>query len=140
MDITRAINHALLNKMIADTELTDTMENSNIRVGIGVRSDDFPYIVYDVDISVAKDTPLVGTGKLEMHLWDKNPLTTRINEMRGKVIKLLDCIELTLSGGEAKGVRIFWDNSGKIADITEHIQHVVLLFTIKLIRSGDINY
>jgi len=140
MDITRAINHAILERLVSDIELIELLGNNNIRVDIGARSDEYPYIVFNVDISVGTGTPLVGTGRLEMHLWDKNPLTTRVNEIRGKIIKLLDCSKLMLSGGEAKGVRVFWDNSLKIPDSVEHIQHIVLLFSVKLIRSIDLNY
>jgi len=140
MDITRAINYAILDKLVKDSDLIELLGNNNIRVDIGARSDEYPYIVFNVDISVGVGTPLVGIGRLEMHLWDSNPLTTRVNEMRGRIVKLLDCSELILDGGEAKGIRIFWDNSLKVPDSVENIQHIVLLFSVKLIRSIDLNY
>jgi hypothetical protein len=140
MDITRAIHYAILDKLVKDTDLIELLGNDNIRVDIGARSDEYPYIVFNVDFSVGTDTPLVGTGRMEMHLWDENPLTTRVNEIRGEIVKLLDCSEIILNGGEAKGVRIFWDNSLKVPDSVEHIQHIVLLFSVKLIRSIDLNY
>lgn len=140
MDITRAVNHAILEILVSDSDLIELLGNDNIRVDIAARSDEYPYIVFNVDLSVGADTPLVGTGRLEMHLWDENPLTTRVNEIRGEIVKLLDCTELILDGGEAKGIRIFWDNSLKVPDSVEHIQHVVLLFSVKLIRSIDLNY
>ncbi|GAH09110.1 unnamed protein product, partial [marine sediment metagenome] len=76
---------------------------------------------------------------LEFHLWDKNSLMTRINNMRDRLIWLMDLHEFSLTEAEAKGVRIFFDSSDMIEEEEEFIQHLVLLFTCKYIRKSNID-
>jgi len=139
IDTTRAINGAILAYLLADSTLISTMGNSNIRVGEGVRSDNFPYLSYSIKGSIDVASGIIMGGILEVHLWDKKDLTDRIYEMRGRIIKLLDREMFQLTGGEAKGVRLYYDNDVKIPDDVEFIHHIAILFTIKYIRSGDLN-
>jgi hypothetical protein len=139
IDTNRAINGAILTYLLADSTLISTMGNSNIRVGGGIRSDLFPYLSYSIRSDVDKMAPVVMDGILEVHLWDKKDLTDRIQEMRGRMIKLLDHETFEISGGEAKGVRLFYDSDGIIPEEEEFYHHIVILFTLKYIRSEDLN-
>lgn len=138
MDVIRSINHAIWSYLKADDPLEEIMGNRNIRIGRALRSDVFPYIVFGLRPFVDPLMPLLGTGTLEIHLWDKNELLTRVYEMRDRMIKLLDLHVFSLSGGEAKGVRIFFDSSDMIEDEVEFIQHHVILYTVKYIRKSNI--
>lgn len=115
------------------------MGNSNIRVGEGIRSDDFPYMSYSIKGSIDVASGIIMGGIVEFHLWDKKDLTDRIHEMRGRIIKILDKQIFPLTGGEAKGVRLYYDNDVMVPDDVEFIRHIAILFTIKYVRSGDLN-
>lgn len=140
-DVIRAINHEIFNHLRGNTEgsiLTVVMENDNIRVGRALRSDVFPYVTFEIRPFIDPLMPVLGTGTLEIHLWDKKDKIDRIYEMRDKVIKLLDLHEFVLGDQEAKGVRTFFDSSDMIEEEEEFIQHMVLLFTCKYIRKTNI--
>jgi len=143
MDVIAAINKAIFDYLRADDtllgNLAGIMGNKNIRVGRALRSDVFPYITFGIRPFVDPLMPLLGTGTLETHLWDKSSLMTRINKMRDRLIWLIDLHEFTLSGEEAKGVRIFFDSSDMIEEEEEFIQHLVILYTVKYIRKTNIN-
>jgi len=143
MDVIAAINEGIFNYLRADKTLPDNlagiMGNNNIRVGRALRSDVFPYITFGIRPFVDPLMPLLGTGTLETHLWDKSSLMTRVNNMRNRLIWLMDLHEFTLSGDEAKGVRIFFDSSDMIEEEEEFIQHLVILYTVKYIRRSNIN-
>ena len=143
MDIIAAINAEIFNYLRADDtllgNLVGIMGNNNIRVGRALRSDVFPYITFGIRPFVDPLMPLLGTGTLETHLWDKHNLMTRVNNMRDRLIWLMDLHEFTLSGEEAKGVRIFFDSSDMIEEEEEFIQHLVILWTVKYIRKSNIN-
>ncbi|MBA7516389.1 hypothetical protein ES705_08437 [subsurface metagenome] len=143
MDIIAAINKEIFDYLRADDtvegNLAGIMGNKNIRVGRALRSDVFPYITFGIRPFVDPLMPLLGTGTLETHLWDKSSLTTRVNNMRDRLIKLMDLHEFTLSEEEAKGVRIFFDSSDMIEEEEEFIRHLVILWTVKYIRKSNIN-
>ena len=139
IDTNRAINGAILTYLLADSTLISTMGNSNIRVGEGIRSDSFPYMSYSIKGSIDVASGIIMGGIIEFHLWDKKDLTDRIYEMRGRIIKILDKEMFVLSGGEAKGVRLYYDSDVMIPDDGEFIRHIAILFTIKYLRSGDLN-
>ncbi|GAH66388.1 unnamed protein product [marine sediment metagenome] len=147
MDVIAAINKEIFNHLRGNTEgsiLTVFMGNKNIRVGRALRSDVFPYITFGIRPFVDPLMPLLGTGTLEFHLWDKNSLMTRINNMRDKLIWLMDLHEFPLlreegEVKEAEGVRTFFDSSDMIEEEEEFIQHMVLLFTCKYIRKSNID-
>ena len=143
MDVIAAINEEIFDYLRADDtaegNLVGIMGNSNIHVGRALRSDKFPYVTFGIRPFVDPLMPLLGTGTLETHLWDKSNLMTRINKMRNRLIWLMDLHEFTLSGEEAKGVRIFFDSSDMIEEEEEFIQHLVILYTVKYIRKSNIN-
>ena len=143
MDVIAAINKAIFNYLRVDKtlpgNLAGIMGNKNIRVGRALRSDVFPYITFGIRPFVDPLMPLLGTGTLEIHLWDKSSLTTRVNSMRDRLIWLMDLHEFTLSGEEAKGVRIFFDSSDMIDEEEEFIRHLVILCTVKYIRKSNID-
>jgi len=138
MDVIAAINAEIFTYLRADEALVGIMGNNNIQVGRALRSDVFPYITFGIRPFVDPLMPLLGTGTLEIHLWDKHSLTTRINNMRDRLIKLMDLHEFTLSGEEAKGVRVFFDSSDMIEEEEEFIQHLVILCSVKYIRRTNI--
>lgn len=145
MDTVRAINHEIFNYLRADTILTsDLMGNSNIREGLAGRSDNYPYIVYAINPSISPDTPIVADCDFQVDIWDRpdNKLTTRICEIRGRLIKLLDQHVFILDGNEAKGIRVYLDSMGPILrdPDDEFIQHIVMLFTLRFIRNKDLVY
>lgn len=143
MDVIAAINAEIFRYLRADDtlegNLVGIMGNKNIRVGRALRSDVFPYITFGIRPFVDPLMPLLGTGTLETHLWDKNSLMTRINNMRDRLIWLMDLHEFPISGDEAKGVRIFFDSSDMIEEEEEFIQHLVILYTVKYIRKTNID-
>ena len=142
MDVIAAINAEIFSYLRADDSagnLVGIMGNSNIHVGRALRSDVFPYVTFGIRPFVDPLMPLLGTGTLEIHLWDKHSLTTRINNMRDRLIWLMDLHEFTLSGKEAKGVRIFFDSSDMIEEEEEFIRHLVILCTVKYVRKSNIN-
>lgn len=143
MDVIAAINKEIFDYLRADDtlegNLAGIMGNNNIQVGRALRSDTFPYITFGIRPFVDPLMPLLGTGTLETHLWDKGGLRTRINGMRNRLIWLMDLHGFTLSGDEAKGVRIFFDSSDMIEEEEEFIQHFVILWTVKYIRKSNIN-
>ncbi|GAH51120.1 unnamed protein product, partial [marine sediment metagenome] len=63
----------------------------------------------------------------------------RVNNMRDRLIWLMDLHEFTLTGAEAEGVRTFFDSSDMIEEEEEFIQHLVILFTVKYIRKSNID-
>jgi hypothetical protein len=143
MDVIAAINTEIFDYLRADDtlegNLAGIMGNKNIRVGRALRSDVFPYITFGIRPFVDPLMPLLGTGTLEIHLWDKHSLTTRVNNMRDRLIKLMDLHEFPISGEEAKGVRIFFDSSDMIEEEEEFIRHLVVLCTVKYIRKSNID-
>jgi len=143
MDVIAAINAEIFDYLRADNtlegNLAGIMGNNNIQVGRALRSDVFPYITFGIRPFVDPLMPLLGTGTLETHLWDKGSLMTRINKMRNRLIWLMDLHEFSLSGEEAEGVRIFFDSSDMIEEEEEFIQHLVILYTVKYIRRTNIN-
>jgi len=143
MDVIAAINKEIFDYLRADNtaegNLVEIMGNNNIRVGRALRSDVFPYITFGIRPFVDPLMPLLGTGTLETHLWDKSSLMTRINNMRDRLIKLMDLHEFSLSGEEAKGVRIFFDSSDMIEEEEEFIRHLVILYSVKYVRKSNIN-
>jgi len=144
MDVIAAINSKIFTYLRADDTLTDDpvtgiMGNKNIRVGRALRSDVFPYVTFGIRPFVDPLMPLLGTGTLEIHLWDKSSLTTRINNIRDRIIWLMDLHEFSLLNEEAKGVRIFFDSSDEIEEEEEFIRHMVILCTVKYVRKSNIN-
>jgi len=143
MDVIAAINKEIFEYLRADDTLEGNligiMGNKNIRVGRALRSDVFPYITFGIRPFVDPLMPLLGTGTLETHLWDKHNLTTRVNNMRNRIIWLMDLHEFPILGEEAKGVRTFFDSSDMIEEEEEFIQHLVILYTVKYIRKSNIN-
>ncbi len=145
MDVIAAINKAIFDHLRDDKilpgNLAGIMKNSNIRVGRALRSDVFPYITFGIRPFVDPLMPLLGTGTLEFHLWDKSSLMTRINNMRDRLIWLMDLHEFTLLGTvkEAEGVRTFFDSSDMIEEEEEFIRHLVILCTVKYIRRTNID-
>ena len=145
MDTVRALNHKIYEYLRADTAtLIDLMGNSNIREGLAFRSDDYPYIVFAIDPSINSDTPVIANCGFQVDIWDKpdNKLTTRIFEIRGRLIELLDQHTFALDGGEAKGIRVYLDGMGFIQrdPDDEFIQHIVTIWTLRYVRSGDLVY
>lgn len=144
MDTVRAINHEIFDYLRADTTLTDLMGNSNIREGLASRSDDYPYIVFAIDPNILPDTPVMANCSFQVDIWDRpdNKLTTRIYEIRGRLIKLLDQHMLALDGSEAKGIRIYLDSMGFIQrdPDDEFIQHMVTTWSLRFARSEDLVY
>ena len=142
MDVIAAINAEIFSYLRADDSagnLVEIMGNSNIHVGRALRSDVFPYVTFGIRPFVDPLMPLLGTGTLEIHLWDKGSLMTRINKMRNRLIWLMDLHEFSLSPGEeAKGVRVFFDSSDMIEEEEEFIRHLVILCTVKYIRRTNI--
>jgi len=143
MDVIAAINEGIFDYLRADDtaegNLVGIMGNKNIRVGRALRSDVFPYITFGIRPFVDPLMPLLGTGTLETHLWDKHSLMTRVNNMRDRLIWLMDLHEFSLSKEEAKGVRIFFDSSDMIEEEEEFIRHLVILCTVKYIRKSNID-
>jgi len=143
MDVIAAINKEIYIYLRADDtlegNLAGIMGNNNINVGRALRSDTFPYVTFGIRPFVDPLMPLLGTGTLETHLWYKGGLRTRINGMRNRLIWLMDLHAFTLSGEEAKGVRIFFDSSDMIEEEEEFMQHLVILYTVKYIRKSNIN-
>lgn len=145
MDTIAAINHYLFDYLRADTILTDDlMGNSNIRVGLANRSDKFPYVVFDINPDIDFDTPIVVSADLQVEIWNKpsNKLTTQIYGIRNRLIKLLDQHTFTLDGNEAKGLRIYLNSMGFVLrdpDV-EFVQHIIMLSTLRYIRSEDLVY
>jgi len=143
MDVIAAINKEIFDYLRSDEtlegNLVGIMGNKNIRVGRALRSDVFPYITFGIRPFMDPLMPLLGTGTLETHLWDKHNLMTRVNNMRNRLIWLMDLHEFLISGEEAKGVRIFFDSSDMIEEEEEFIQHLVILYTVKYIRKSNIN-
>jgi hypothetical protein len=141
MDVVAAINKEIFDYLRADDtlpgNLAGIMGNKNIRIGRALRSDIFPYITFGIRFFVDPLMPLLGTGTLETHLWDKNNLMTRVHNMRDRLIKLMDLHEFPIPGEEAKGVRIFLDSSDMIEEEEEFIQHMVILWTVKYIRNAE---
>jgi len=144
MDVIAAINAEIFRYLRDDKtlpgNLVGIMDNNNIRVGRALRSDVFPYVTFGIRPFVDPLMPLLGTGTLEFHLWDKNSLMTRANKMRNRLIWLMDLHEFTLLGEvkEAEGVRTFFDSSDMIEEEEEFIRHLVVLFTVKYIRRTNI--
>jgi len=128
----------------ADTTLATLLGNSNIREGLAGRSSVYPYIVFAISPNVAFDTPLIANCGLQVDIWDKpiDGLSSRIFEIRGRLIKLLDQHDFFLDGNEAKGIRIFLDSMGIIFydPDDEFIRHLIMLFTLRFIRCGDLVY
>jgi len=129
--------------ILTDDSVKGIMGNKNIHVGRALRSDKFPYITFGIRPFVDPLMPLLGTGTLEFHLWDKNSLMTKINNMRDRLIWLMDLHEFPLSREEgevkeAEGVRTFFDSSDMIDEEEEFIQHLVILCTVKYIRRTNI--
>ena len=139
MDVIAAINKEIFDYLRDDEALLEIMGNNNIHVGRALRSDVFPYITFGIRPFVDPLMPLLGTGTLETHLWDKHNLTTRVNNMRNRIIWLMDLHEFPILGEEAKGVRTFFDSSDMIEEEEEFIQHLVILYTVKYIRKSNIN-
>jgi len=139
MDVIAAINKEIFDYLRADDTLIGIMGNNNIHVGRALRSNVFPYITFGIRPFVDPLMPLLGTGTLETHLWDKSSLMTRVNKMRNRLIWLMDLHEFNLSGEEAKGVRIFFDSSDMIEEEEEFVRHLVILWTVKYIRKSNIN-
>lgn len=139
MDTNMAINTEILAYLLEDSELNTIMGNSNISVGENIRSDKFPYISWSIKSAVDKLSGIVMDGVLTMHLWDKKDLTDRIHEMRGRLMKILDHETFQISGGEAKGVRLFYDSDILVPEDEEFIHHITILFTVRYVRSGDLN-
>lgn len=144
MDTVRALNHKIFDYLRADTTLTDLMGNFNVREGLANRSDEYPYIVYAIDPNITPDTPVIANCGFQIDIWDKpdNNLTTRIFEIRGRLVKLLDQHMFTLDGDEAKGIRVYLDSMGFVLrdPDDEFIKHIVMLFTLRYVRSGDLVY
>lgn len=142
MDTIRAINAYLFGYLRADTTLTDLMGNNNIREGLANRSDIYPYIVYAINPDVSFDTPIIVNCDLQVDIWDKpnTGLTTRIFEIRNRLVKLLDRHTFTLDGGEAKGLRIYLNSMGFVMrdPEVEFVQHMIMLFTLRYVRSEDL--
>jgi len=144
LDTVRAINYKIFDYLRDDGDLTDLMGNLNIREGLAFRSDNYPYVVYAIDPTIAPDTPVIANCGFQVDIWDKpdNKLTTRIYEIRGRLIKLLDQHLFTLDGDEAKGIRVYLDSMGFIQKDPddEFIQHVVMLLTLRFVRNRDLVY
>lgn len=144
MDTVRVINSYIFTYLRADTTLTDLMGNSNIHEGLAGRSSDYPYIVFALSPGINPDTPLIANCSFQVDIWDKptTGLTSRIFEIRGQLIKLLDQHTFTLDGDEAKGIRIFLDSMGIILrdPDDEFIQHMITGWTLRFVRSGDLVY
>lgn len=120
------------------------MGNLNIREGLANRSDTYPYIVYALNPDIDFETPIVVSCDLQIDIWDKpdTGLTTRIFEIRGRLIKLLDQYTFTLDGEEAKGLRIYLNSMGFVLrdpDV-EFVQHIIMLYTLRYVRNLDLVY
>lgn len=144
MDTIRAINAYLFKYLREDTILTDLMGNLNVREGLANRSDVYPYIVYSINPDVNFETPIIVNSDLQVDIWDKpsTGLTTRIFEIRGRLIKILDQHTFTLDGGEAEGLRIYLNSMGFVMrdpDV-EFVQHMIMLCTLRYVRSEDLVY
>lgn len=145
MDTVRALNHKIFAYLREDpTLIDDLMGNSNVREGLANRSDIYPYIVYAINPDILPDTPVIANCGFQIDIWDKptNGLTTRIFEIRGRLVKLLDQHTFTLGGGEAKGIRVYLDSMGIVLrdpDV-EFVQHMIMLFTLRYVRSEDLVY
>ena len=144
MDTIRAINHEVFDYLKADATLIGLMGNSNIREGLAFRGDTYPYVLYDINPNILSDTPVVVNCDFQVDIWNRpdNGLTTEIYEIRGRLIKLLDQHTFSLDGNEAKGIRVYLNAMGPIFrdPDDEFIQHLVMLFTLRFIRSGDLVY
>ncbi len=144
MDTIRAINDYIFTYLRADITLIDLLGNYNIHEGLAHRSSDYPYIVFALSPEISPDTPLVADCSFQTDIWDKpaDGLTSRIFEIRGRLIKLLDQHTFILDGNEAKGIRIFLDSMGVILrdPDDEFIQHMVTGWSLRFIRSGDLVY
>ena len=145
IDTIAAINSYLFTYLREDTILTDDLlGNNNIRVGLANRSDVYPYVVFDINPDVNFDTPIVVNSDLQVDIWNKpdNHLTTQIYGIRNRLIKLLDQHAFALDEGEAKGLRIYLNSMGFVGrdpDV-EFVQHIIMLFSLRYIRSEDLVY
>jgi len=145
VDTIAAINDYLFTYLRADTTLTDDlMGNSNIHEGLSYRSKVFPYVIFAINPDIDLETPVVVDCDLQVDVWDKpdNGLTTRIFGIRNRLIKLLDQHTFTLTGDEAKGIRIYLNSMGFVQrdPDNEFVMHIIMLFTLRYIRSEDLVY
>jgi hypothetical protein len=136
----KAIEQQILTLLTGDSTLTTTMGNSNIRVGTGLRSDDFPYIRFDVQSEIKEfGAPITMRGTLTVDLWDKNETSSaRVANMLERVIQLLD-FKTFDNQTEFFGARIYYDRNITVDDPGEFIYHKVALFTVEYIRTNIIN-
>jgi len=144
MDTIAAINDYIFDYLRADTTLTDLMENSNISEGLAGRSDEYPYIVFGMNPEIDRNTPIIVSCDLQVDIWNRpsTGLTTQIYEIRGRLVKLLDMHTIALSGGEAKGVRIYANSMGFVLrdPDDEFVQHMITTWTLRFVRSEDLVY
>ena len=144
MDTVRAINSYIFTYLRADTTLTGLMSNSNIHEGLAGRSSNYPYIVFAISPEINHNTPIIANCSFQVDVWDKpaGGLTSRIFEIRGRLIRLLDQHTFALDGDEAKGIRIYLDSMGIILrdPDDEFLQHMITVWTLRFVRKEDLVY
>jgi len=144
MDTIAAINDYIFNYLNADVTLTNTLGNPSVSEGLAGRSNVYPYIVFGINPTINPDAPVIVSGDLQIDIWDRpdSGLTTRIFEIRCQLIKLLDLHTIVLGGEEAKGIRIYADSMGFVLHDPddEFVQHMIMLFTLRYVRSEDLVY
>ena len=155
MDTEQALLTAIHQRITQDEVLKPLILNEDgttrLKLLWAKKNEKFPYIVHSLD-SRNLDPRVLREGTYYLDLWDYGQTATRIHEMRGQVIGILDESLIGLidpnnsflsvsqpQNGEPRPIlvaaRLKLTTSGMIPEDTEGIWHLALQFSMRYTRS-----
>lgn len=93
-----------------------------------------PYIVQELEIR-STDAPFqLGSGSLTLHLWSESSSASEVLSMRDRILTLTENLDIVTA--DVNSCRCRLGSEGFIPD-DPGIWHYVIVFNLRLIKSGD---
>lgn len=145
MDTIEAIITAIESYMTADETLKAIVQNEDEAEGEvrlyhvwAPQDPTFPYLTHMVRPELVESDKGEVVGTYVLDFWDYGTNSSRAYSMRGRAIALLDCIRFDTEGGEAKGVRLYYERDYPLPQPEAEVWRVSSFWQIRYWRAGEI--
>lgn len=134
MDATEAVLTSLWTTLTQDAQLIDLTEGVRL-YHKPPRDITWPYLTHKLDTITALDNG-VRPATYTVHVWDRGPNTDRVWAIREHLMRLLD---LSRHSIPTQGIARLWHATDAwVPDEDANVTHLVLVFTARYARAGEI--
>jgi len=145
MDVKAALITALAEHLMADPTLKELFKldgevegTVRVRYQWAVQDENFPYLVHTADLLTQEDW-LTSEASYVLDIWDHGQNASRMLAIRERLLELLNRERLALAGGEATGIRIYYDGESEVPEPEPEIWRLTTSWTIRFFRDAEVS-